>query len=314
MIISPKYDDFVKEMFRNETVRRHFIGDVLGIGQERIRSVQLRNPFLGRRYRKKKLGILDIVVELNDSEKINIELQVKMVREWDKRELFYLAKLYTDDLLAGMDYRRLKRCVGISILDFNLTEREEYHSVYRLRDEKGHAFTDLLEIHVIELKKEVTGHGEVEDWIRFFNIETEADMKMIKSKTKNPGILEAINALRVMSMNSGLRLRYEAYVKQVADERAREGYVWDQGREAGLKEGVRAGKVQGIEEGKAQGIVVGKAEGIAVGKAEGEQLLAALMERLIADNRMEDVKLAASDEQVRRRLYREYGIEDNRYT
>lgn len=62
------------------------------------------------------------------------------------------------------------------------------------------------------------------------------------------------------------------YLKRVADERAREGYVWDQGREAGLKEG----------------------------KAEGEQLLAALMERLISDNRMEDVKLAASDEQARR--------------
>lgn len=291
MIISPKYDDFVKEMFRNETVRRYFIGDVLGIGQEKIRSVRLKNPFLRRRYRKQKLGILDIVVELNDREMVNIELQVKLVREWDKRELFYLAKLYTEDILAGMDYRRLKRCIGISILDFNLTDRRDYHSVYRLRDEKGNEFTDLLEIHVIELKKEVTGQGEVEDWIRFFNIETEADMKMIKSKTKNPGILEAVNALHVMSMNSSLRLRYEAYLKRVADERAREGYVWDQGREAGLREGVEAGKAEG--------------------KAEGEQLLAALMERLISDNRIEDVKLAVSDEQVRRRLYREYGIEAN---
>ncbi len=298
MIISPKYDDFVKEMFRNETVRRHFIGDVLGIGQEKIRSVQLKNTFLGRRRRRQKLGILDIVVELNDSEVIDIELQVKMVREWDKRELFYLAKLYTEDIRAGMDYRRLKRCIGISILDFNLTDREDYHSVYRLRDEKGNEFTDLLEIHVIELKKEVTGQGEVEDWIRFFNIETEADMKMIKSKTKNPGIVEAINTLRVMSMNSGLRFRYEAYLKRVADERAREGYVWDQGREAGLKEGIEAGKAEG------------KNEGIATGKAEGEQLLADLMERLISDNRMEDVKLAVRDEQARRRLYREYGIED----
>lgn len=35
------------------------------------------------------------------------------------------------------------------------------------------------------------------------------------------------------------------------------------------------------------------------------------MERLISDNRMEDVKLAASDEQARKRLYREYGIKDN---
>ena len=37
--------------------------------------------------------------------------------------------------------------------------------------------------------------------------------------------------------------------------------------------------------------------------------LAALTERLLADNRVEDAKLAARDEKVRERLYREYGIE-----
>ena len=37
--------------------------------------------------------------------------------------------------------------------------------------------------------------------------------------------------------------------------------------------------------------------------------MAALTERLLADNRVEDAKLAARDEKVRERLYREYGIE-----
>ena len=61
--------------------------------------------------------------------------------------------------------------MGISILDFNLTDRSRYHGVYRLRDEDGYEFTDAMEIHVIELKKKLTGEGEVDDWIRFFNFQ-----------------------------------------------------------------------------------------------------------------------------------------------
>lgn len=270
MIISPKYDAFFKEIFRNETIRRYFVGDILGIPQKDIRSVELKNTFLWRRYRKQKLGILDIVIELNSREKINIELQVKAVKNWDKRQLFYLSKLYEEELLLGQRYERLKRCVGISILDFNLSERREYHSVYRLRDQNGNEFSDILELHVIELNKELAGDGEVENWIRFFNAKTEEDLRMIK--TKNPGIMEAIGELKRMSMSNPLRLMYEAYLKRVRDEKAREDYVWDQG------------------------------------VAEGELLLAELMKRLLSDNRTEDARLAASDEEARQRFYKEYGI------
>ena len=90
-------------------------------------------------------------------------------------------------------------------------------------------------------------------------------------------------------MSNPLRLRYEAYLKRVRDEKAREGYVWDQG--------------------EAKGRETGRIEGKAEGKIEGEKLMAALTERLLADNRVEDVRLAARDENARERFYREYGIE-----
>lgn len=269
-MISPKYDAFFREMFRNETIRRYFIGDILNIPQEEIHTVELKNPFLWKRYWRQKLGILDIVLELNSSRKINIELQVKPVKNWDKRQLFYLSKLYTEELRIGERYERLNGCVGISILDFNLTDRKEYHSIYRLRDENGHEFSDILELHVIELNKELTGQGEVEDWIRFFNVKTEVDLKMIK--TKNPGIVEAIRELRQMSMSNPLRILYEAYLKKIRDEKAREDYVWDQG------------------------------------VVEGELLFAELTKRLLSDNRLEDVKLATEDEEARKKFYKEYGL------
>ena len=164
--------------------------------------------------------------------------------------------------------------MGISILDFNLTDRSRYHGVYRLRDEDGYEFTDAMEIHVIELKKKLTGEGEVDDWIRFFNVKTEEDLEMIR--TRNPGILEAIRELKRMSMSNPVRLWNEAHLKEVRDRRAREAYVRDEG----------------------------KAEGL----TEGEQRLSELIRRLTEDERLEGISLAVEDTAARKRLYREYGI------
>ena len=127
MIISPKYDDFLKWMFHNQVVLKYFIGDMLGIPQKGIRTVRLKNTFLWRRYQKQNLGIVDVLAELNDDTKINIELQIKVIHNWDKRQLYYLCRLYGEELGRGEDYGRLKKCMGISILDFNLSDRKEYY-------------------------------------------------------------------------------------------------------------------------------------------------------------------------------------------
>lgn len=76
VILSPKSDIGAKGIFRNETVRKYFISDVLGIPADEIKSVKLLNTFL-HRWRYQKQGILDILIELNNHTKINIEIQVR---------------------------------------------------------------------------------------------------------------------------------------------------------------------------------------------------------------------------------------------
>ncbi len=136
----------------------------------------------------------------------------------------------------------------------------------------------MLEIHVLELNKELTGQGEVENWIRFFNAKTEGDLEMIG--TKNPGIAEAVRELRGMSMSRPLRQMYEAHMKRVHDERAREQYV------------------------RREGEVIGEIRGM----VKGETQMAELITRLMTDERQEDALLAARDEEARKRFYREYGM------
>ena len=92
MFIPPKSDIGMKELFYNATVRKYFISDMLDIPATQIRSVRLRNTFL-RRLRHQKQGILDVCIELNDESKINIEIQVRIYKYWDRRQLFYLLNM-----------------------------------------------------------------------------------------------------------------------------------------------------------------------------------------------------------------------------
>ena len=60
---------------------------------------------------------------------------------WDKRSLFYLAKMYTDGVFSGQSYDRLKKCIVISILDFDLDPFPDYHKVYYLQDQRGRQYS-----------------------------------------------------------------------------------------------------------------------------------------------------------------------------
>ena len=126
-IVSLKYDYIFKYLMTNEKVRKHFLSDVLDIPLEKIKSVRLANTFLWKKYYRQKQGILDVLLILNDDSKINIELQVKALKYWDRRSLFYLSKMFTEDLLIGENYTKLKKCINISILDFHLDKGTRYH-------------------------------------------------------------------------------------------------------------------------------------------------------------------------------------------
>ena len=249
-IISPKADFCAKELFSHETIRKYFISDVTGIPLEQIRSARIGNPYLSQWRRKQKQGIVDVLVELNNTAKVNIELQITFYSYWDRRNLFYLAKMYTDDLRAGEDYSRLKKSITISLLDFNLTDDPKYHSVYQLRDERGNRFTDLFEVHIIELQKTVSGTDPVDDWIRFFNARSEEELDMIH--TKNAGLQMAIEELKRMSLSGYMRARYEAHMKEVRDRNAREHYIKTVGVEEGMEKGLKKGREEGQIEGRVE--------------------------------------------------------------
>lgn len=242
--LPPKSDVAFKELMRNETVRRQFISDVLGIPPEEIREARLENPFLRRRGRREKEGILDVRLQLNNDRKVNIELQIKKVSDWDKRSLFYLSKMYSEEGQAGEDYARLKKCIVICILDFNWDARPNYHKVYYMQDHEGYLYSDQFEVHVIELNKELTG-DRLDDWIRLFRVESMEELDMIQ--IKNPSILKVVEEVKAMNLGKRVRIMHEEQMRINRDRL----YL----------------RNNAIAEGRAEG----QAEGLAMGRAEGER-------------------------------------------
>lgn len=162
--------------------------------------MRLENSFLSRRSRKEKQCILDVRLLLNDDRRINIELQIRRLAYWDKRSLYYLAKMYTDDLYSGQSYDRLKKCIVIDILDFSGDKNPGYHKVYRLRDEDGRLYSDQFEVHIIELNKKLSG-GRLDDWIRLLQINSREELENMHSG--NAGVARAITC-RTLENNGNI--------------------------------------------------------------------------------------------------------------
>lgn len=145
--------------------------------------------------------------------------------------------MFTADLRRGEAYKKAKKCIAITILDFNIDEREAYHNKYLLRDDSGKVYTDILELHTIELKKNPIKEqpSPLDEWHSLFNAKTEEELDMIKSGTKNRGIIEAVKELKEINLIDSLRYEHELRLKAKRDRKAEDDYVFEQGREEGKK-------------------------------------------------------------------------------
>ena len=119
-IMQPKIDFAFKEIMSHSLPRIGFISSVMNIDPESIKKTEILKTDLKKVHADDKLGILDVRVNLEDHTEIDIEIQIAKFKAWADRTLFYLSKMYSDQMMKGEHYDTLKRCINISILDFNL--------------------------------------------------------------------------------------------------------------------------------------------------------------------------------------------------
>ena len=284
-IMKPKVDFCFKELMEEPEVRRGFISAVLGIRPEEIIQTTLLPTHLRKESQEEKLGILDVRVLLNGDIQINMEMQVAPFELWAERSLFYLGKMYIDQIKEGEDYDVLKKCIHIGILDFVMfQEDEEFYSRFHIWEDQRHRkYTDKLEVHILELPKlDRYPQTELLKWARFINAERKEDLEMIAKTDKFLG--KAYEALTNLSADEKKRLEYEAREKAIRDHHHQMKSNWNAGHEQGLK--------QGIEQ----------------GEKSGEERMARLAQQLIRSERLEELERAVEDQEYRMLLFEEFHI------
>ena len=77
--------------------------------EDQVIDVVLLNPYNQQNFKQDKLSILDIKAKGTCGKKFNIEIQITDEADYDKRALYYWAKLYTEQLKSGEDYSELEK-------------------------------------------------------------------------------------------------------------------------------------------------------------------------------------------------------------
>ena len=187
-LMKPKIDFAFKEIMMNENARVGFLSAVLKLNPADIEKTQILNTYLRKEHENDKQGILDVRVSLNNKMEIDIEIQLSELRVWAERSLFYLSKMYAEQIEPGQNYDVFKKCVGISILNFVLFPKEtEFYSCFHIQEDTRHfLYTDKMEFHVIELPKlpqELKeDSSDILLWAKFINAEQKEEFDMIAAK------------------------------------------------------------------------------------------------------------------------------------
>ena len=103
---------------KNEYITKEFVEALLDKKVEKISINDTKELF--REYPEDKLGILDLEVDVNEKEKVDIEIQIVQKEDFIDRLLFYFSKLYISQIKIGDRYKESKRTVIIAIIDYDL--------------------------------------------------------------------------------------------------------------------------------------------------------------------------------------------------
>ena len=260
-IMLPTVDFCFKELMRNPKVRKGFIAAVLGKKPEEIRDTTLIPTELRKESEDDKLGILDVLVELADETKMNMELQVSYFECWINRVLFYLSKIYSGQIREGEEYDRLHRCIHVGILDFIHFSQDKkcFRKLAFCDVETGEQYTDLMEMYVLELKKlppEDLNEKGIIRWMRFLGGKNREEFEDMAKKDEY--IEEAYNELKKLSHDEQMRMEYELRQKAIRDHNMMMKTVRKHGYESGYESGYEAGEKQGYEAGEKQGYEMGE--------------------------------------------------------
>lgn len=140
-----------------------------------------------------KLSRLDIQAQTDDGTFWDIEVQVSREDYMPERSLFYLSRIYGNQLNSGEKYPVLKRTIGINLLNFNLDQLKTLSSWHNYCcfcvPNTNVVVTCHLEMHFLELPKikisDIKKLKKAEQWGQCHLVK----FKIVKLRSKSSDLL-----------------------------------------------------------------------------------------------------------------------------
>ena len=288
-IMLPTVDFCFKELMQNDNIRKNIIAALLNLPSSEVENTELMPTILRKESKDDKYGILDVRVRLKDGEQIDFEMQVEAFDCWANRSVYYLSKMYAGEIKEGEGYDC--KCIHVSILAYDhfRDDKECYRRIAFCDTKTGKLYTDLMEMHILELSKlplEEKNETSLLQWMRFLGGKTRKDFEEMAKK--NSELEEAYDVLDKLSADEKKRLEYETRQRAIRD--------YNIGMLTAERRGIEAGRKIGMEEGREEG------------RTEGVNRINQLNIELSKLGRTEDILKAAVDKEYQEKLLKEFDL------
>lgn len=247
-LLDPKVDFVFKNIFgseQNPEILISFLNATLK-PRNKITSVKIKGTDIAKQFIEDKYSRLDVKATTNNNEIINIEIQLKNEHNMIKRSMYYLSKMYEEQLAEGDDYSKLGRTICINILNFKYLTTKRFHTGYRLKEiETNEELTDIIEMHFIEIPKLEENSDEKDmlvAWIEFLKDPESERVRSLEMTVDE--IRRAKDQLIRMSNDAEQREIYDMRAKILKDKISALNKAKEEGRMEGRMEGREEGKIE----------------------------------------------------------------------
>jgi predicted transposase/invertase (TIGR01784 family) len=230
---------------RNSAILLSFVNAVFeSKGCALLSKIEAVNPNLDAHQIARKEGILDVRAIDSQGRHYDIEIQVRPQSAYIKRSLYYVARMYGEQLTRGEDYGILKPCIGINILDYVLfRDSPLFHQLFTLQsvDEPGVELTRDITLHYLELPKldipDNSHSSLLEKWLYLLKKVNNPEDTMIKEmRTEIPELDRVAQEYAHLMTDEQIKIEALSHEMWLHDQTS----YRNDARAEGLAEGIRA--------------------------------------------------------------------------
>ncbi len=194
---------------RNTDILAEFLKSMLDIPPDEYDKLTIVDPYLKKETVDDKFAILDVKLHTKSGMVVSIEIQVEPLPDMKQRVVYGQSKAVTEQIKSGDKWGVISKVVTIVITDFALIRGDDrYHHEFRSRTKDGIEFSDITEIHTLELCKlpPDADNTDLWNWSRFIRNSENDEEALNMLAEKSPGLKKAVGVLKELSEDERIRM------------------------------------------------------------------------------------------------------------